>query len=43
MSFVGSCIYFQNFLRDLLKEAKKSTEVTEDQLIAYTDTMVSDM
>ena len=32
---------FQNFLRDLLREAKKSQEVTEDQLISYTDTMVS--
>ena len=30
----------QNFLRDLLKEAKKSQEVTEDQLIQYTDTLV---
>jgi hypothetical protein len=32
----------QNFLRDLLLEAKKSQEVTEDQLISYTDTMVGD-
>ena len=32
---------FQHFLRDLLKEAKKSEEVTDDQLIEYTDTMVS--
>ena len=32
----------QNFLRDLLKEASKSQEVTEDKLIEYTDTMVSD-
>jgi Ca2+-binding EF-hand superfamily protein len=31
----------QNFLRDLLKEASKSQEVTEDQLIEYTDTMVA--
>ena len=30
----------KNFLRDLLKEAKKSQDVTEDQLIQYTDTMV---
>ena len=31
----------QNFLRDLLKEASKSQEVSEDKLIEYTDTMVS--
>ena len=31
---------FQNFLRDLLREAKKSHEVTEDELIQYTDTML---
>merc|ERR1719210_1769305 len=31
----------KNFLRDLLKEAKKSQEVTEDQLIQYTDTLLS--
>lgn len=36
-------VWFQNFLRDLLKEAKKSEEVTDDQLIEYTDTMVSKM
>ena len=30
----------QNFLRDLLREASKSQEVTEDKLIEYTDTMV---
>lgn len=30
----------KNFLRDLLQEAKKSQEVTEDQLISYTDTML---
>ena len=30
----------QNFLRDLLKEARKSQEVSEDKLIEYTDTMV---
>ena len=30
----------QNFLRDLLREAKKSHEVTEDELIQYTDTML---
>ena len=31
--------FFQNFLRDLLKEAKIN-DVTEDKLIEYTDTMV---
>ena len=31
---------FQNFLRDLLREAKKSQEVSEDDLIQYTDTML---
>ena len=31
---------FQNFLRDLLREAKKSQEVSEDELIQYTDTML---
>merc|ERR1712020_825804 len=30
----------KNFLRDLLREAKKSHEVTEDELIQYTDTML---
>jgi len=30
----------KNFLRDLLKEAKKSQEVSEDDLIQYTDTML---
>lgn len=30
----------KNFLRDLLKEASKSQEVTEDKLIEYTDTML---
>ena len=35
------CLCPQAFLRDLLKEAKKSTEVSEDKLIEYTDTMVS--
>ncbi len=30
---------FQNFLRDLLKDAKK--EVLEDQLLEYADTMVN--
>jgi hypothetical protein len=30
----------QNFLRDLLKEAKKINDVSEDKLIEYTDTMV---
>ena len=33
-------VLFKNFLRDLLKEASKSQEVTEDKLIEYTDTMV---
>ena len=33
------CI-FQNFLRDLLQEARKSHEVTEDTLIEYTDTIL---
>lgn len=27
-------------MRDLLKEAKKANEVSEDKLIEYTDTMV---
>lgn len=31
----------KNFLRDLLKEAKKINDVSEDKLIEYTDTMVS--
>lgn len=30
----------KNFLRDLLKDARKSQDVTEDQLIEYTDTML---
>jgi len=30
----------KNFLRDLLREASKSQEVTEDKLIEYTDTML---
>ena len=30
----------QNFLRDLLHEARKSHEVTEDTLIEYTDTIL---
>jgi hypothetical protein len=34
-------ILFQNFLRDLLKEAKKINDVSEDKLIEYTDTMVT--
>lgn len=34
-------IFSQNFLRDLLKEAKKINDVSEDKLIEYTDTMVS--
>lgn len=32
--------FSQNFLRDLLKEAKKINDVSEDKLIEYTDTMV---
>lgn len=32
----------QNFLRDLLREAKKINDVSEDKLIEYTDTMVSE-
>jgi len=32
--------WLQNFLRDLLKEAKKINDVSEDKLIEYTDTMV---
>lgn len=31
----------QNFLRDLLTEAQRDKEVSEDKLIEYTDTMVS--
>ncbi|XP_022193256.2 calbindin-32 isoform X1 [Nilaparvata lugens] len=30
----------KNFLRDLLKEAKRINDVTEDKLIEYTDTML---
>ncbi|PSN54176.1 Calbindin-32 [Blattella germanica] len=30
----------ENFLRDLLKEAKKINDVSEDKLIEYTDTMI---
>ncbi|GLH03566.1 Calbindin-32 [Gryllus bimaculatus] len=30
----------KNFLRDLLKEAKKINDVSEDKLIEYTDTMM---
>nr|XP_018896479.1 PREDICTED: calbindin-32 isoform X1 [Bemisia tabaci] len=30
----------KNFLRDLLKEAKKMNDVSEDKLIEYTDTML---
>ena len=33
-------IIFQNFLHDLLKRSKKDTEVSEEQLIIYADTMV---
>lgn len=31
----------KNFLKDILKRASKSQEVTEDQLIEYTDTMLN--
>jgi hypothetical protein len=34
-------ILVQNFLRDLLKEAKRSNDVSENKLIEYTDIMVS--
>ena len=34
------CVFTQDFLKHLLKEAKKDTEVTEEKLIEYTDTMV---
>ena len=44
LTFFDSNVLFfvclQNFLRDLLKEAKKSQEVSEDDLIQYTDTML---
>ena len=33
-------ILSQNFLQDLLSEAHKAQEVTEDKLIEYTDTML---
>ena len=33
-------ILSQNFLQDLLSEADKAQEVTEDKLIEYTDTML---
>lgn len=33
--------YTQNFLRDLLKEAKHNNDVSEERLIEYTDIMVS--
>ena len=32
---------FQNFLHDLLKQSHRETEVTEEQMIVYADTMVS--
>ena len=35
-----SFLCFQNFLLDLLHEARKSHEVTEDTLIEYTDTIL---
>jgi preprotein translocase subunit SecE len=42
ISYSDSCVFcFQNFLRDLLKEAKKINDVSEDKLIEYTDTMVT--
>lgn len=34
-------LYTQNFLRDLLKEAKRNNDVSENKLIEYTDIMVS--
>jgi hypothetical protein len=33
--------FIQNFLRDLLKEAKHNNDVSEERLIEYTDVMVS--
>ena len=36
----ASLYILQNFLRDLLHEARKSHEVTEDTLIQYTDTIL---
>lgn len=33
-------VHGQSFLRDLLAEAQRDKEVTEDKLIEYTDTMV---
>ncbi|CAG9792875.1 unnamed protein product [Diatraea saccharalis] len=35
----SSVEFMKNFLRDLLKEAKKINDVSEDKLIEYTDTM----
>ena len=32
---------FKDFLRHLLREAKRDAEVTEEKLIEYTDTMVN--
>lgn len=32
----------KNFLRDLLTEAQRDKDVTEDKLIEYTDTMVNE-
>ena len=34
------CCHFQMFLHDLLKQCKKDSEVSEEQLITYADTMV---
>ena len=34
-------IFFQNFLLDLLKNADKEGEVSDEQLIVYADTMVN--
>ncbi|GJQ86836.1 hypothetical protein Trydic_g5619 [Trypoxylus dichotomus] len=39
-SKVHFLFFLQNFLRDLLKEAKKINDVSEDKLIEYTDTML---
>ena len=40
LTLMSFFVCLQNFLRDLLKEAKKSQEVSEDDLIQYTDTML---
>ncbi len=40
LTLMAFFVFLQNFLRDLLREAKKSQEVSEDDLIQYTDTML---